>query len=347
MLRVVRSDLPTAEAASALGVTNKQITDQRYLERQRGNMPAAARRGALHAVPEPEPEIELPGVRSRDADEDLAEYWQHMKRLMAVQLRRNATNRVLSHNLGRDYVSVAFLGDTHIGAFIDAEQLEEDIRLIAETDNLYVVFMGDCIDNYKAQGKAATGLYGTAIPSPQDQFEIAKMVFAPLAGKCLAFLAGNHDAGWDYKAAGVSRVPDIASAIAAPYVSEAGAALKLTVGDERYQVNVKHQWRGISQINKSNVTRRFWEEYPEFDSADVVCIGHYHELDAHATNKRGELVHLLRSGTYKVADGYAESAGFKPTYGVPVALFDPHDHRVRVDLSLEDGIKRLQSYRGQ
>jgi len=289
-------------------------------------------------------DIVIDGVRAREKHEDLVEYWEAMKSVMEIQQRRHTATRNLTYHLGDDYISIAFIGDTHLGAFIDAAQLEEDIAMIAATERMYCVFMGDVIDNYKANSKAGSGLYGTAIPSPTDQFEIAKLVLEPLRGKCLAFLAGNHDAGWDERHAGVNRVPDLAAHLEAPYVSEAGASIKLSVGVERYQVNVKHQWRGISAINKSNVTRRFWEEYPEFDSADVVCIGHYHEVDAHSTNKRGELVHLLRSGTYKTSDPYSETNGFKPTCGVPVAMFDPIDHRVRVDTALDDGIHRLNSY---
>lgn len=285
------------------------------------------------------------GVRSRDKGEDLQAYWDAMKQVIAVQQRRHASTRRLTCDLEDNTISVAFIGDTHIGAFIDAESLERDIETIANTDGLYCIFMGDVIDNYKAGSKAATGLYHTAIPSPKDQFDVAKLVLEPLRGKCLAFLAGNHDAGWDERHAGINRIPELAEFLEAPYVSEAGASLKLNVGSERYQINVKHQWRGISTINKSNTTRRFWEEYPELDSADVVCIGHYHELDVHSTTKRGELVHLLRSGTYKLNDPYSETLGFKPTYGVPVAMFDNTEHRVRVDSALDDGVIRLGAYR--
>lgn len=284
------------------------------------------------------------GVRPRDKHEDLAEYWHHMKQVMSVQTRRHEGLRRLSYSFGDKFVSVAIFSDTHIGAFIDAERLERDIALIANTPDMYCVFLGDALDNFKAQGKTANGLYGTAIPSPKDQFEIARMVFAPLKGKCLAFLEGNHDA-WDYKAAGIARIPDLADSIDAPFVSEAGASIKISVGNETYQMNVKHQWKGTSVINKSNLGRRFWEEYPEWSNADLVATGHLHQLDHHQTMKRGEPVHLIQVGTYKVGDHYAEALGFKSTYGMAVATFDPTDHRVRVDTTLEDGIRRLESYR--
>jgi len=283
------------------------------------------------------------GVRSREKHEDLAAYWRAMKQVMAVQARRHAVMRRLFYSFGKKYISVAIFSDTHIGAFIDAERLEEDIRLIAETPDMRCVFLGDALDNFKAQGKTANGLYGTAIPSPADQFEIAKMVFAPLKGKCLAFLEGNHDA-WDYKSAGIARIPELAESIDAPFVSEAGASIKISVGEETYQMNVKHQWKGSSVVNKSNLGRRFWDEYPEWENADIVATGHLHQLDHHQTMKRGEPVHLVQVGTYKVGDKYSEALGFKSTYGVAVATFDPTEHRVRIDTTLEDGIRRLQSF---
>lgn len=298
--------------------------------------------------PTDEPPPLLVGARSRDADEDLRDYWTATKAMMSVQARRQARNRELTYDLGDDYALLVFFGDTHIGGFIDADRLEADIARMAETPRVFPIFMGDAIDNYKTHGKAASGLYATAIPNPADQFAIAKLVLEPLKGRMLAFLAGNHDDGWDYKAAGIARIPDLADHLETPYVSEAGASLKLGVGGERYVVNVKHQWRGMSVLNKSNVTRRMWDEFPEWENADAVCIGHFHELDVHDTSKRGRPVKLLRSGTYKhLMDGYAESGGFTPAYGVPTLLLDPHRHVVRSDDSLEDGIARLNDFRAR
>lgn len=283
------------------------------------------------------------GVRSREKHEDLAAYWQAMKQIMSVQVRRRQGVRNLSYSLGKDAVGIVLMSDLHIGAMIDAEQLEEDIRVIAETDGLYCILLGDVLENAKPHGKAASSMFSTVIPSPKDQFEIAKMILEPLRGKCLAFLEGNHESR-DYKNSGIDRLPALAEHLGAPYVTEAGASLKLNVGDESYRFHVKHQWRGASVINKSNVTRRMWEEYPEFESADLVAIGHFHEPDYHRTRKRGEWVHLVKLGAYKVLDGYSEALGFASAYGVGVAVLDPERHDVAVEMSIPDGVRRLRSY---
>jgi len=292
----------------------------------------------------PEDESFIAGARSRERGEDIAEYWAAMKQLMAVQVRRRQGIRNLSYSLGEEPVGIVLMSDLHIGAMIDAEQLERDVQMIAETDGLYCILLGDVLENAKPHGKAASSMFSTVIPSPKDQFEIAKMVLEPLRGKCLAFLEGNHESR-DYKTAGIDRLPALAEHLNAPYVTEAGASLKLNVGAEAYRFHVKHQWGGASRINKSNPTRRMWEEYPEFESADLVAIGHFHEPDYHRTRKRGEWVHLVKLGAYKVLDGYSDALGFASAYGVGVAVLDPDRHDVAVEMSLPDGVRRLQSYR--
>lgn len=225
-------------------------------------------------------------------------------------------------------IGVCFLGDIHTGnSGVDYARLRQDLEVIRDTDGLYVCGMGDYIDNFKPQAKSGTGLYHSLFASPEEQLAYVTTRMKLAKGKWLCIAQGNHDA-FDGKWAGIDRLPSLAQDLAAPYFSERGGTIMLHVGSTRYVIVVKHDYRGKSQVNKSNAQRRMWDEYPEWTNADVVCLAHLHEPDLHQTMRKGQIVTYLRTGTYKTHDEWAESAGYKPAYGVPLVVLYPEQRRI-------------------
>lgn len=242
-------------------------------------------------------------------------------------------------------IGICFLGDIHAGASgVRYDQLREDLELIRDTEGLYVCGTGDYTDNFKHQARSGAGLYQSLFASPNEQIAYVATRLAIARGKWLCLAAGNHDQ-WDGKWAGIDRMPALASHLGTAYFSERGGTVLATVGATRYVIVVKHDFAGRSRINKSNAQRRAWDEWPEWANADVVCLAHLHEPDLHVTMRKGQSVTYLRNGTFKVIDPWAESNGYKPSYGVPVVVLDPGERKVTPFGLLRDGVRFLAQER--
>lgn len=295
-----------------------------------------------------EEETEPIGFRDKQEDEDTRDYWEAQKKAIAAAQRRHdkRTSRVIYHDTedpGKPF-GLIFFGDTHLGSSgILADRLESELLLMeqaCETLGAKLVFMGDAIENAKIHGKAAPAVYEQAF-GPSPQVDVAEMLFSPLSDHFIVFLEGNHDSR-DANLGGISWTNHFAKRINVPFVSEAGSAIYLTHGFQKYTIYARHDWRGKSQINKSNSLRRYWQEYPDWENADVCVLAHLHEPLYERAQMKGHPVHWIRTGSLKVHDAYAERGGFTPEPGVGVVIFWPDKHYIEVEIDLERGIQKLE-----
>ena len=121
------------------------------------------------------------------------------------------------------------------------------------------------------------------------------------------------------------------------------------MGEQRYVIAVTHNAKGNSRLNTSNAQRRTYDEWPVWENCDIICCGHLHYNDMHhATRKGGECLYL-RSGTYKIRDSYAADNGFKPEWGVPLAILYPDTKKVIgfKGNKFEDGVRFLSVERAR
>lgn len=225
-------------------------------------------------------------------------------------------------------VAVAFTGDWHCGAGgVRYDWLRRDIDLIAETDGLYAVGMGDWLEGVNVNTKAASALYSGLFNDGGFQEVYVLRRSQRARGKWLAVLSGNHDE-WIYRAAGITRMDQLAGELDAPHFSQGGGTIFANVGSQRYVIGVRHNVAGNSRLNTTNAQRRAFDDWPEWDNCHVICVAHLHYNDLHIQPRRGARCVYLRSGTYKVIDGYARDAGFTPEWGVPLAILLPDEQRV-------------------
>jgi hypothetical protein len=248
-------------------------------------------------------------------------FYQATKAATALQALRNDRIRTVEVEVpGDNWVGVAFVGDVHIGGLIDYDLLERDLRLIEEVDGLYAVGMGDYGNFFHSTGKLAHAANHDTVPDSTDQLDLCAHVLS-FNSKWLALGEGNHD-GW----AGSRGIERLAKDLNTEYFSQAGCAFKIKVGSQRYISYLKHTWRGHSNINTSNESRRFWAEFPEWENADFTVLAHFHQPDTHTVEKKGQSVGHLRGGTYKLVDDYAAKGGYEPAYGPSLVLLNPVDH---------------------
>jgi hypothetical protein len=287
----------------------------------RGGHASWAKEKAAVGMIEPtgEPVLELPERDGLPIDR----YYSLVKQISDVTRERKAETKVIEWTAPIDgWIGIAFPGDLHIGGPIDYQRLEDDLDLIEATDGLWCVGLGDYSNNFQAASKLLKAMAEDVVPGSEDQMELVHHVMMRTR-KWLAILEGNHD-GWS----GASGLKSLAARLSCSFVTEAGASLKVSVGNVRYVGYLKHQWKGHSNLNTSNESRRMWNEFPEWENADFTVLAHYHQPDTHQKEIKTQTVAHLRGGTYKSYDPYASKNGYVPEYGIPLVLLNPSEKEI-------------------
>jgi hypothetical protein len=292
----------------------------------RGRDAWAAKRFRLGRTNSPDtpPAIEPPDLPDPSDYDTTEAYWQAYKQITRARMAMEEAPIAVNWTApDPNWTGIVFVGDLHIGGLIDADQLEADIATINRTDGLYVVGMGDYADNFERAGKLAHAMSGDAVPGSDDQELLVRHVLGGCQ-KWLALLAGNHD---DWGSSGVVR--RLAKTLGGVYVSQAGCAYTVAVGNQRYVLYLKHQYVGNSRISTSNEGRRFWTEFGvpgQHVNADVTVLAHLHQPDTHQVERKGNTIAHMRIGTYKTHDPWARKGGYTPAYGPGMLLLNPDKH---------------------
>lgn len=268
-------------------------------------------------------EPEVAPVLPPRGDTPIDKYYELVKQLSSVSRDLKAETRTIEWTSPVDgWVGLAFPGDLHIGGAIDYDQLEADLDLIEATEGLWCVGLGDYANNFQAASKLLKAMAEDIVPGSEDQMMLVAHVMGRTR-KWLAVLEGNHD-GWS----GSQGVKALSERLGCPHVTEAGCALKIVAGTQRYVGYLKHQFTGHSNLNTSNESRRMWNEFPEWENADFTVLAHYHQPDTHQKEIKTQTVVHLRGGTYKQHDPYARKHGYVPEYGVPLVLLNPDEREI-------------------
>lgn len=303
--------------------TRSQVRNRRVWLAEHGyTVPAWGSGPTARPESPPEPEPASSGLPER-GNTPIDEYYRLVKQISGVSRHLKAETRTIEWSPPvPGWVGLAFPGDLHIGGPIDYDQLEADLDTIETTDGLWCVGLGDYANNFQAASKLLKAMAEDVVPGSEDQMLLVAHVMRRTS-KWLGILAGNHD-GWS----GSSGLQALARELDCPYVSEAGCSLKVRVGDVRYVGYLKHQFKGHSNLNTSNESRRMWNEFPEWENADFTVLAHYHQPDTHQKEIKTQTVAHLRGGTYKSYDPYASKHGYVPEYGIPLVLLNPTEREV-------------------
>jgi predicted phosphodiesterase len=242
-------------------------------------------------------------------------------------------------------IALVCIGDFHFGnKGVRYDLINRDMELIEQTEGTVAIGMGDYVDNFKVNSKAASGLYGAIEPNPEYQEDWASRRMG-MVSKWAALIDGNHD-DRNFQAAGLSSSTiAIAGNLGVPAFSQAGAGVKITVGAQSYFAIMKHNFRGNSGISKGNEARRMWDEWPwHWDNADLVCLAHTHEPHIEIPRRKGRPVVYARSGTYKQGDSYAEMKGYRSGYGPSFFVLYPDKHLI-VPLPQESFTENIEIFK--
>jgi hypothetical protein len=268
-----------------------------------------------------------PDQRNPESWEDLAEFYD---RVVEESERREATflgqtQLTVDRSAQRLPVGVCFWSDWQLGANgVMLRQLKADAEVIRQTDGLYTFVTGDLIQNFNA-AKHPYALPDCILPDPRDQIKLVRWVLNRVGPeKIEGMVTGNHEYN-SKRGAGLSPCEEWAREMKVPYLWH-GGVVTYKVGAQSYTLGIRHKFRGESGINTTNAQRTMYEQWAP---ADVEVLGHLHYNDLQKRRKPGRETTWLRSGSYLKWDDHAmDAGGFMGSWGIPIIILYPDDHRV-------------------
>ena len=205
-------------------------------------------------------------------------------------------------------VIIQLIGDTHFGsAGVDYGELMSITDRIVNTENLYVVLLGDVIDNFftrfRGGGEAVFGM----VMTPEEQLYFLDSWLKEIKEKLIAACWGNHDAWYERSGHGFNPVKVI-QAKHVPYFNGIGR-LVIKVNNIEYKICISHFFKGHSQWNPLHAMIRYSAleggGTGESTLADIYAQGHHHEPALSQICMHGDYRTYIKCGSIKVDDGYA------------------------------------------
>jgi len=240
--------------------------------------------------------------------DDKEEIIQGAKREWQKTLKYYAKKNSQHINLSESTVSLVFLGDVHAGGHgVNYERLFADAEIIARTPGMYVVVVGDLVDQFILPSMGSIR-FGTSITIKEEWVIVAEFLRL-VAEKVIVMVAGNHD-NWTLRMAGVDMLEEVMSKFGKPLYAQNDCFFRLTVNDSAgWNFRVRHNWRGKSILNPTHGIERAANKDHRFD----VGVGaHTHQGSVvrqfNTTNHR--LGYAVLCGTYKLVDDFADRIGF-------------------------------------
>lgn len=235
-------------------------------------------------------------------------------------------SQIATHEFKQDSVSIVFSSDWHLGSIsTNYETFMRNIEYIMETPNLYIVVVGDTIDNFLTFPDKSAML--GQILTPQYQKKMLKSILDELVstGKLIATGWGDHDSRFEEKLSGSDVIKTLSEG-KVPYFAGKGV-LRLKIGSQEYTCAVTHKSRFSSYLNETHSPS---QEYRTFVPADICVTGHHHSpaysvcnrfpIAREAGMKCGGQVILIRTGSYKENDTFSIRFWNVGTIGTPTVV---------------------------
>ena len=230
-----------------------------------------------------------------------------------------------------------FVGDPHLGSNCHISLLRDDVRIMAETEGIHCINLGDTVDGW---GGYLTKLYAEEDVSRNTEQRLAKWFLQDAGIPWRVFLIGNHDTMGDFstylKAINADKIPMIDWQAKFRLVFQNGSEVR---------INAAHNHKGTSIYNPLHGQKRaaLWEE-----NADIYVAGHHHNWAIQQEElSDGRVVILARSRGYKWLDTFATRHQFPSLqYGASIIfVVDPAEEvptrRLKAFADLKEGAEYL------
>lgn len=242
-------------------------------------------------------------------------------------------------------IGIVLSSDWHLGSdATDYTTFEKHMNIVKENPNIYLTALSNTIDGYIWPG----GIW-SEVAHIEEQVEIASQAGRELKDKLLAVVGSRcHD--WTKDKGGISpqEIAFRENVDSGMPFFQTGGLLTVNLNGIDYKIGMQHKSRFHSALNVTNANKRTLDL--RWPSADVVAIAHHHLAAIEHTTRwegpdRRDVV-LVRTGTYKIEDGYGRAEGFgEGQLGSPMVVLDQKEKRIIPFLHIEDGEKYLKSFR--
>ena len=241
-----------------------------------------------------------------------------------------------------DDAIINFIGDIHTGnPDSDYKRLRQEIEVICNTPQSYVVLVGDIVDGYffnPAQFEQ--------IEQTPEQWKYIDSMLRYLAQhkKLLAAWGGDHDQ-WATKM-GCDPYGQFSDKFGAYYMKGVGY-IHAECGDNEYKITAAHRMPGFSMYNNVHPQMRN-ERFGGGAGSDIIVSGHTHKK-GHSEQAFQEFggaahkVHYISLGPYKPEDDYSRKLGFakqspEQMYGCAIRISKDTKHVIYYDDILDANV---------
>lgn len=266
--------------------------------------------------------------------------WRAAEVENAECIRRALLMAEFSVELPNEPCAITFVSDQHIsiGNTVDLARMREDAEMIASQDGVFAILGGDATDNHIKHRSAVLA----ARSQPSDQFELFEWYLSIFAHRVLVAIAGNHDL-WTNQIAGLDVLGDLCKRKRVCYAPDE-ALLNISLGSQKYQVGMRHQYRMNSTFNETHAVKQ-WFRNGEYDW-DIGCIGHHHVSAVEPFWGHGVERWACRPGSYQITSAYSRQFGFNKTRPLcPSFVLFPDRRKIVGFHQLEDAIVYLKAVR--
>ena len=296
------------------GYTWTQI-DKEFPDVSRDTFRRAARR-YRDAHPDEFPEAgapEVSGVTAAEAQPNPEDAYKRMVEDWDLLRRFEERKRGQSLKFAQSIVCLVNSADWHLGGQgVDYPALRADLELIADTPGMYVVTLGDLVDNF-ILAKMASIRYGTTTPIPAE-WAVVRMLLEIVSDKMLISVGGNHDK-WTKALAGIDYFADVVRSVTDKALYDPDEVYaRLTIGSwDGILLKARHKWRGNSELNISHgpeKAARFDKPFHIGMAAHTHVSGvvrQFRTIDPET--QRPDTGIILQAGSYKRYDDYAKALG--------------------------------------
>lgn len=240
--------------------------------------------------------------------------------------------------------TIAFIGDQHIGSpETNYKRIEQELKAIIETPNVYTIMIGDSIDGFFWGGAAQM----EQMEQAPEQYQYIRSMIKHLgnAGKLLVGFGGDHD-GWA-KRMGVDAISQFTKEVGAHYCYGVGY-ITAHIGDEQFKIAASHKFPGSSIYNNVHSQRRALNESAR--GADIVASGHIHKKGIAMQGFKdfggvGRVAHFHSFGPYKAEDEFSMKHSWgkqTPSEMFGTAVMLSEDGKITDFYDILEGTKRVK-----
>lgn len=265
-----------------------------------------------------------------------------VKRVSSVQTDHWLTD-IKPFYFEKETIGVLFLADWHLGhPHADYSDAENICKLISQTEGLYVVLVGDMIDNsvnaYSPKGTVN-------IVDKDGQLAMLEYLLDIIKSRLLVMYEGNHEIR--------SVISDhfrITEFLADKYCAsygQYGAGFSLFMNEKEIKIYCRHKMKGSSQYNPlhQNLRSILFDSAERAGDADVIVRGHTHERAMGIWKVGHKYRYMAVCGNIMVYDEFADRINYEPGKSSMPVLIIRRDGELRLCPTLKQGVEDLKAFR--